>query len=164
MLGFDYFRDMETMFLTTQTAQQGQKGASMAQVKSTSLFSFGAFSRFHAVRFDTRFGTTEWHVFDAEMVDPKCPDLPALVRQFDSVRELTAFVDNAIAEARREGADIVTGICTDDLDSRVTDKIGQDWRVDMVDVSRGVAGVHDQIHHGERGYTEMPIDQLRVWR
>lgn len=54
-------------------------------------FSFGPYSRYRATEFETRFGATEFHVHDAETVDPVTGG-PALVRQFDARAELDAFV------------------------------------------------------------------------
>ena len=56
-------------------------------------FLFGAYSRYNAREFSTRFGTVEWHVSDAET---ECLEtgLPAVIRQFDCVQGLDSFVDS----------------------------------------------------------------------
>ena len=40
----------------------------------------GEFSRFCITSLHTRFGAVEWHVTDAEQIDPVC-DMPAIVYQ-----------------------------------------------------------------------------------
>lgn len=54
-------------------------------------FTFGPYKRFRAAEFQTRFGTVEYHVTDAETAD-EVTGAPALVRQFDTREQLENFV------------------------------------------------------------------------
>lgn len=53
---------------------------------------FGEFSRYRLDAFQTRFGTVEWMVFDAEVTDPVTGG-PACIRQANSMEEAKAGLE-----------------------------------------------------------------------
>lgn len=57
----------------------------------------GEFSRFKLDEFQTRFGTVEWIVTDAEDIDP-ATDLPVTIGQCDTKAEALAIIGELVAE------------------------------------------------------------------